>query len=130
MKQSSPKSILDLYDFLPLDGEDKIELHHTEGNLNLILFYESDETKVTQKTICFNSALQFSKGLFPGYSFFSCKEDNDVSLLDSLVEYEESEFLEKSIDKCIRDDFKHYRLFLHSVGIALHVIAKSIEVID
>jgi len=55
---------------------------------------------------------------------------NDVSLLDSLVEYAQSKFLEKSIDERILDDFKHYRLFLHSVGIALHIIAESIEIID
>jgi len=75
MKESSPKLVLDLYDFLPSDGEDEIELNYTDGNLNLILFYESEEGKVSQKTICFNNALQFSKELFPGYSLFSCKDD-------------------------------------------------------
>lgn len=130
MKLSNPKLILNLYNFLPQDGEDKIELHHIDGNLSLILFYESDEGIMSKKTIRFNSTLQCFQGLFPGFSFFTCKDDNDIPLIGSVVEYGRSEFLEKSVDECIRDDFKHYSLVLNTVGFAFEIIAESIEVMD
>jgi len=129
MKQSESELILNLYDFLPSDGEDNIELHYVDGNLNLILFYESDDGTESKKTIRFNSTLQYFQGLFPGFSFFTCKDDNNIPVVGSVVQYGRSEFLEKSVDKCIRDDFKHYSLALNTVGFAFDIIAESIEII-
>ena len=48
-------------------------------------------------------------------SFFSCPDDRNLPLLDSLVEYGYSGMLE-------------IRLFLHSIGVAIHVIAQSCEI--
>lgn len=130
MKLSNPKEIFDLNDILPPDGEDGVELHYVEGDLKIKLYYQSNDGADYNKTICFYSARHFIKGSFPGFSLFSCEQDTNISLLDSIVEYEESEFLESTLSASFVNDFKHFRVFFHSAGITMHVIAKSVEILD
>ncbi|SCX72438.1 MULTISPECIES: hypothetical protein [unclassified Pseudomonas] len=130
MKLSRPKKMFDMDSFLPLDGEDKVDMVYSGGDLSLEIFYESESCAggLAKKNIRFLNAKYFFKAPFPGYSIFVCPDDGDISLLNSLVEYELSELLD--IDGKTRGvaDYRHYRLFLHSVGVALHVIAKSFKI--
>lgn len=131
MKLFSPKKLFDFDSFLPSDGETRFEIFYSDGDLNIDIFYEiGDEIEEAKKNIRFLKTKHFFKSPFPGYSFFTCPDDRDMSLLNSLVEYEHSDMLdvERSIPGAT--NFKHYRFFLHSTGVAIHVIAKSCEISD
>ena len=132
MKLSNPIKVLDLESFLPPDGETKFELSYSQGDLNLNIFYESDDSELgeSQKSIRFLKAKHFFKSPFPGHSFFVCPDDRDLSLLDSMVEYENSEMLDAASESSGSVGYRHYRLFLHSSGVAMHVIAQSFEILD
>lgn len=132
MQLSNPKKVLDLDSFLPSDGEDGFEMSYSKGILNLVIFYEPEglELGEARKTIRFSPAKYFFKTPFPGYSFFICPDDRDISLLNSVVEYEYSDMVDIESKSLRTAGYKHYRLFLHSTGVALHVIAKSCEISD
>jgi hypothetical protein len=139
-----PIKILDLNDFLPPHGEDRIEIFTDGGALSLDIFYEM-ESRVEKLRIRFPHASYFCKTPFPGlgYGFPSNEKDQasesaqkDLSLLDSLVEYRKSKMVEMIHDftaksyghSGYRPDYRHYRLFLHSVGIAIQVISEPCEI--
>ncbi|WP_207281280.1 hypothetical protein [Pseudomonas sp. FW300-N2F2] len=130
MKLFRPKKLFDMDSFLPLGGEERVDMVYSGGDLSLDVFYESESCAdgLAKKNIRFLNAKYFFKAPFPGHSIFVCPEDGEISLLNSLVEYELSELLD--IDGRTRGvaDYRHYRLFLHSVGVALHVIAKSVKI--
>jgi hypothetical protein len=130
MQLSNPKQIINLDDFLPSDGETRFEMFFSDGVLNLDIFYETAdfESRDARRRIRFSQAKYFFKTPFPGYSFFSCPDDRELSLLNSLVEYEHSDMLEMECGASKRTDYRHYRLFLHSTGVAIHVIAQSCEI--
>lgn len=131
MKLSSPKKVFDLDNFLPPDGENSYDMSFSRGDLTLDIYYESDDSKGEQKKrVRFVKARHFFKSPFPGISFFDCPDDRDLSLLNSIVEYENSELLDKDSEFPGSSNYKHYRVFLHSVGAAIYVVAKSIEVSD
>ncbi|MDH4275677.1 MAG: hypothetical protein OEW08_11600 [Gammaproteobacteria bacterium] len=131
MRLSNPKRVFDLDDFLPPDGETKFEMFFSEGVLNLDIFYETDgsEARVSKRRIRFPQAKYFFKTPFPGYSFFSCPDDRELSLLNSLVNYEQSEMLDMERNTSGLTDYKHFRLFLHSSGAAIHVVSQSCEML-
>lgn len=130
MRLSSPKQVVNLDEFLPSDGETHFEMFFTDGTLSLDVFYEGDDQALDQEklSIHFNKAKYFFKTPFPGYSFFTCPDDRDLSLLNSLVEYEQSEMLDIERSPSGMMDYKHFRLFLHSTGAAIHVIAQSVNI--
>ena len=132
MNLAKPKRILNLNSFLPPGGEDGLDLSYHSGTLDLTIQYEKTggETGDARKVIRFMDAKYFFKTPFPGYSFFSCPDDRDVSLLSSLVEYEYSDMVEMDKKRYNINGYRHYRLFLHSVGFAVYVIAQSCEVLD
>ena len=132
MKLSRPKKVFDMDVFLPLDGEDRIDINYSGGDLRLDIFYEVEGAAdgIAKKSIRFLRAKYFFKSPFPGHDIFSCPDDGDISLLNSLVEYECSELLDIDGRTLGVADYRHYRLFLHSVGIAVHVMAKSFELTD
>jgi hypothetical protein len=132
MKLSNPPKLLDLDSFLPSDGETRFDMSYSGGTLNLDVFYEVEgfdlgEGKIS---ICFSRAKYLFKTPFPGYSFFTCLEDRDISLLNSLVEYGYSDMLDVDEKTSGVTGYKHYRLFLHSTGVAINVIAKSCEILN
>lgn len=129
-KLSKPKKVLDLDSFLPLDGEDRYEMFYSDRVLDLDIFYEPKDSDIgkAKRRIRFSQAKYFFKTPFPGYSFFTCPDDGDISLLSSLVEYEHSDILVMERESSGASDYRHYRLFLHSAGVAIHVIAESCEI--
>jgi len=128
VRLSGPKLVFDLDEFLPLDGESKVEIRYSNGVLNLDIFYERDGvTGDVRRTISFGQTWYFLKTPFPGYSFFDSPDDGDLSLLHSLVEYERSDWLARAPVISGDKRYKHYRLFLHSEGMAINVIAGSCE---
>ncbi|QIB04454.1 hypothetical protein GZ982_07050 [Pseudomonas fluorescens] len=118
--------------FLPLDGEERVDINYSDGDLNLDILYEVGEAAegVAKKSIRFLRAKYFFKSPFPGHNIFVCPDDGDISLLNSLVEYECSGLLDIDGRTLGVADYRHYRLFLHSVGVALYVVAKSFELSD
>lgn len=129
MKLRGARSVIDLDDLLPLDGESRFELLYTDGRLNLEILYEKDDTPgECKRTIGFFGAKYFFKTPFPGYRFFS--EGRDISLLNSLVEYEHSDMLAMVAAAPGDESLRHYRLFLHSSRVAIHVVARSCEMLD
>ncbi len=131
MKLSKPRKVLDLDDFLPADGEERFETSYSQGDLNLDIYYESDDSEEElRKIIRFTKARHFFKSPFPGVSFFNCVDDKAISLLNSIVEYEQSELLDKDLAAPGAAGYKHYRLFLHSSGVVIYVVAQSLEVLN
>jgi hypothetical protein len=127
MKLSSPIRIFNLDEFLPVDGESSFALHFSNGVLLMEIFYEDEESSSElMRSFRFESAKYFFKTPFPGYSFFTCVDDREISLLNSLVQYQTSEMLKQEMEASGASDYKHYRVFLHSSGVAIHVIAKTV----
>jgi len=130
VKLSNPRKVFDLDDFLPADGEDSFDISYSQGDLNLDIYYEPDDSEEELcKRIRFTKARHFFKSPFPGVSFFNCVDDKDLSLLNSIVEYEQSELLEKDSASPGSAGYKHYRLFLHSSGVVIYVVALSLDVL-
>lgn len=132
MKLSQPQKLLDLDTFLPPDGEDDFDLSYIDNYLTLNIFYDPELPDITRakKSIRFLWPNYFIKTPFPGHSFFSCPEDRDLSLLNCLVEYKNSDMLDIANKISGSPNFKHYRLYLQSEGAAIHIIAQSFEIID
>lgn len=130
MNLSGPKIIFDMDRFLPAEGETRANILYVSGDLNVHVFYEKEGFAEieAQLNIHFYRAKYFFKTPFPGFSFFSCQGDRELSLLNSIVEYEYSDMLEIERSMSGFSDYKHFRLFLHSIGEAIHVIAKSVDV--
>jgi hypothetical protein len=130
MQLSNPKRVVNLDEFLPPDGEARFEMSFIDGVLNLDVFYEAEgpTTHEVKRRILFNQAKYFFKTPFPGYSFFSCPDDRNLAMLNSLVEYEHSDMLDMERGSSGSAGYKHYRLFLHATGVAIHVIAQSCEI--
>lgn len=130
MQLSNPIEVLNLDDFLPSDGETRFEMYYVDRALSLDIFYEAKDSasRIAKRRICFSQAKYFFKTPFPGYSFFSCPDDRNLSLLNSLVEYANSDMLATEHQESGATDYKHYRLFLHSTGVAIHVIAQSFAI--
>ncbi|MBP6863169.1 MAG: hypothetical protein KBC57_12550 [Neisseriaceae bacterium] len=130
MQLSNPKQVLNLDDFLPSDGEDRIEMYFMDGDLSLDILYEIEdsEPRSAKCRVHFYYAKYFFKTPFPGYSFFSCPDDRKLSLLNSLVEYEHSDMVEMDGVTSRTKGYKHYRLFLHTTGVAIHVVAESCKI--
>lgn len=129
MKLSKPKEIYNLDKFLPPDGEDTVEISLSSGQLDIDIFYEPLESKKEQKkTIRFRDVRHFFKSPFPGVSLANCPDDRNLELLHSLVQYEYSELLDNDPGSIESSNYKHYRIFLHSVGMAIYVVAESTEI--
>lgn len=131
MNLSNPKRVINLSDFLPVDGESKFEMRYVDRVLNLEVIYDKDDTDQEFKRVfIFDQATFFLKTIFPGQSIFNYPNGRNISLDDSLVEYEHSDLLNSLARIDDRSGYKHYRLFLHSVGVAIHVISRSCELSD
>ncbi|MGH8451071.1 hypothetical protein [Pseudomonas sp.] len=130
IKLSKPKQLLDLDQLLPGGGENRFELFYSGTTLDLDVFYDAEDLSLgeVKKSIRFLGVTYFFKQPFPGYSFFSFKEDSDISTLGSLVEYGYSGMIVMRQGEELSSEDKHYRLFLHSVGAALYVIAASVDI--
>jgi hypothetical protein len=123
------KKVIDLDEFLPLDGEDRVDIFYEDGSLRLEIFYEStDGKRVSRLVIEFINADYFVKSPFPGYSLFNPRQEQDISLLHSLVEYEKSDWIDVACGGSAHETRKHYRIIFHSVGMALHVISGTCKV--
>lgn len=130
MQLSDPKEVLNLDGFLPSDGETGVEMRYGNRVLDLDIFYDSEFSKSgsAKRQLRFLEAKYFSKGPFPGPSLYRCPEDRKLALLNSLVAYSGSDILTMERQEFGKTDYKHYRLFLHSTGIAIHVVAESVEI--
>lgn len=127
MKLSHPIKVINLMEFLPPDGESRVEMSYVNRVLNIDIYFEKDdqECSLEKLILTFSSTAHFFKSPFPGYSFFSSPGDRDLSLLHSVVEYAQSDLVDIEQEIAGGTGLKHYRLFLHATGIAIHVIAKS-----
>ncbi|PVZ40276.1 hypothetical protein [Pseudomonas sp. CC120222-01a] len=131
MKLLKPLCRLDLGSFLPAEGEDRVEMVYADDALDVNVYYESEsaEGEESKKVIRFVWPSYFVKTPFPGHSLFNCPDDRDNPMLDCLVEYEVSDLL-MAINKAGSPSaHKHFRLYLQSEGMAIHVVAQSFEVL-
>ena len=126
MKTYNAKSVFDLDQFLPSDGEDSVELIYKDGSLFANIFYVDatlDQSMVL--SIEFKMAFYFIKSSIPGFSVFSYQQVLGLDMLGSLIEYDRSEWV-SSINQSTRlEGLKHYRIMLHSTGTVLDVACIS-----
>lgn len=130
MNLSSPKIAYDLRPILPLDGEDRIDIIHSGDSVLLRIIYQPAESP--REMVCginFVGVRFFIESPFPGAGVFFCPDDGIVEMLESLVEYDHSDLVEAESEFSGDDELRHYRIFLHSVGVAINVIAEKYEVL-
>lgn len=132
MKLFQPLCCLDLGALLPAEGEDRVEMIYADDALDVNIYFESDgaEGGESRKVIRFIWPSYFVKTPFPGYSFFNCPDDRDNPMLDCLVEYKVSDLLVAIDAAGSASVHRHFRLYLQSEGMAMHVVAQSFEVLD
>lgn len=125
---SSPKNLLNLYDFLPPDGEDGYKITTSKGLVELEIYFCSpqDDGAKSTRTIKFNRVLYFFSTPMLGHSFFESKGNDDVSIVGSLVEYGESGLVDENFRKTGLQGYRHFRVILPSSEIVISAVAKNV----
>jgi hypothetical protein len=118
--------VLNPYDWLPGHGENTVEIHTQNGDLSVLIPYDSEQGEL-KKELLFKQAFAFYKSSFPGVEDgcldFQSSVRDDVSL-GSLVEYPDSEAARAwSQHFGGRFNVKHYRIAFLSENILLVVFA-------
>jgi len=142
MKIGNPKLILDLYDWLPSDGESKVVFRSVGSDVVLDVLYENesldsdieDETiHYSKREIVFKSVKIFIKTPTPGFSLFeydSISESNKPEP-GSLIEYLSTDFAKNSMksyramfdrDSCER----HFSVQFLSANVGFHILAENV----
>lgn len=116
--------VLNPYDWLPGHGENTVEIHTQNGDLSVLIPYDSEQGEL-KKELLFKQAFAFYKSAFPGVSCLDLQSSfrDDVSI-GSLVEYPDSEAA-RAWSKHFggRFNVKHYRIAFMSENILLVVFA-------
>ncbi|MFZ5756302.1 MAG: hypothetical protein ACOY3X_05330 [Pseudomonadota bacterium] len=127
MNLSDPVELLDLDGLLPPDGESGYEISMTGNTLDVTVIFDSEGGGTGKICLRFFKAAYFYLSPFYGHSVFHIQGGEKSNFLGALVEYKNSDLLDA--DRALSGDFgrRHFRVFLHSVGVSIHVVACSFE---
>lgn len=136
-----------LYDFLPLHGEDDVEIVPDGDALRLKIFFEApDDSRKCVRVIEFVGVHDYVVDLVPGNATIPSPPDLDpdqiTSTLGSLIEYENSGWISaiyggpnRQVSKhyalrpfpvaAPRSGLKHYSVYFQSVEMVVHVACQS-----
>lgn len=128
MKVAGPKKVLNFRGYIPAGGEDFVNINYCGCDLTVEILCESEgeEGDEAVLTLKFVDARYFIKSSLPGIALLSASVDSDVSVLSHLVEYEWSEWVALDEQATGLSGYKHFRMFLHSVGLVLDVVANGV----
>ena len=132
MKTYNARKVFDFDDVLPLRGEDSVDVTSTE-NVTVQIFYTDSDTKEKMLLkLIFDYSGYLLLSTIPGYSVFEYEGKTDLSTLDSLVEYERSDWVDNIYKftewRGLR--LSHYKAFFLSAGIVLDVVSPSWRILD
>lgn len=138
MKISKPKALLDTYDWLPGYGESAVSLRIDGPDAILAVDYDGcssggDSPLRLRREIIFRSCKDIVQESFPGRSVFEYVGEVDCYNVGELVEFEESEFIDKAVARNIgasRLGLKHFCVQFMSENVAFHVIAADVELAE
>jgi len=131
MKAGNPKSVLDVYKWLPGHGENRIELRTKEHNLIIEIFYDSEKTQKEEcLSIRFVNICFYSFSSFPGVSANGIEYEKYKDF-DNLVEFQKSELANKwLLELPFYNKIRHYRIIFLSENMILEVLAIGYEVLQ
>ena len=133
MKTYNARKVFNFDDVLPLDGEDTVDIILLGGSVNVRIFYtDSDTDEKMLLTLIFDYSGYFLKSTIPGYGVFGYEGKTDPSTLDSLVEYERSDWVDNICKFTEWGGLRlsHYKAFFLSAGIVLDVVSPSWRILD
>ena len=133
MKARTPAVIERFYDWLPLDGEDKVIFSYSDGNATLDIEYR-DDGKLLVRKVTFERVSHIFKGPIPGIDFLAFEFGDERLDVDCLVEFKNSEFANAYTK--YRDDgigakliiWNHYFVAFTSSNIVFHIFATDVYV--
>ena len=143
LKIGSPQLILDLYDWLPSEGESKVSFRSAGVDVIVDVEYEkeplsSDEeaTLLCRREISFKFSRYFVKTPFPGGVFFEYDKNSQKPSVGGLTEFLDSEFAKNSIDTHQSmhggkmPKMRHFSVQFLSANIGFHVLAEDVVLSD
>ncbi len=139
MKLGNPKLLHDLYEWLPVNGESKVDFRSSGTDVIIEVIYEKElddgEEQTFKREIVFKSVHVFINSLFPGFSMFEfdSKEEFGYSWLRALSEYPDSELIAKNINTGLYDDAvlgRHFTVQFLCANVAFHVLASDVVLLE
>lgn len=144
LKIGSPQLILDLYEWLPIEGESKVSFRSAGVDVIVDVEYEkellsSDEGNATllcRREISFKFSRYFVKTPFPGGVFFDYDKNSQKPSVGGLTEFLDSEFAKNSIDAHQsmhggkEPKMRHFSVQFLSANIGFHVLAEDVLLSD
>lgn len=132
MRLSDPVKLWNLDEYIPSAGEDRVDLRYCGRDLYVDVWCNNEDGNGEFQVVGlhFIDVSYFIKGLVPGVSIFGSDTPIDASLLGHLIEYKWSELVRIGERESLRRGDRHFRFFLHSVGISVDAIAKDVHMLD
>jgi hypothetical protein len=143
-KIGSPQLILDMYDWLPSEGESKVSFRSIGLDVILDVEYERDisslgklnATLLCKREILFKYARYFIKNPFPGVMFFEYSKNSGKPTVGGLTEFFESEFAKNGTDVYqsmmggAAPKMRHFSIQFLSANVGFHVLAQDVLLSD
>jgi hypothetical protein len=137
MKIGMPRSVVDLYEWLPGYGESSVSVAADGTNLRVTIRYERDggnEAQLMERELSFIFAPVFLRHPFPGSFLFEMTGSADGLTLGHLSEFEFSEFRQAYVvslpihSPSRLPEVRHYAVQFLAENLGLHVLASGVEV--
>lgn len=127
------KQVLDLYQWLPSYGENSVTCIYKDGNLNVEILYDSNNSDSEEKkTIVFKHACFFSCSSFPGVEMMDIKY-GDIGNTGGLNEFAVStgkDLWSAHYRHLGIDDIRHFFILFLAVNKRIEVFAAEFYVIN
>lgn len=139
MKVGQPRSIINLYNWLPGYGESEVVAKMEKMDLRLTIRYEKeieDETRIMAMDITFVRARMFLKQPFPGGWIFDSIDAVSPIELGHVSEYVVSEFIQRFLDKqrstfrYAPTDVRHFTVQFLYENMEFHILASDVFIGD
>ena len=127
-KVGSPTQVLSLYEWLPADGESKVEFHSVGLDVVVRIQFDTD-IGVAVRELRFIHACAFHIEAMPGIRGIDLASTSKNPSIGNLIEYENSEWADAWTlhfgQRGNRSVFHHYEILFLSENRAVSVVAKS-----
>lgn len=136
MKIGMPRSVVDLYEWLPGYGESAVSIASEGSSLRVTVRYERDceeEMQLMERDLIFIYSPVFLRHSFPGDFLFEMTGGTDGFTVGHLSEFGFSEFCQaygvsQSIYSPSRlPEVKHYSVQFLAENLGLHILASGVE---
>ncbi|UPG89472.1 hypothetical protein L2Y96_19060 [Luteibacter aegosomaticola] len=137
MKVGQPRSIINLYDWLPGYGESEVRAAMEGADLRLSVLYEKevdDDLRIMKIDLIFVRARMFLKQSFPGGWMFESIAAENLIELGHVSEYVVSDFVQRFLEKqraafhYAPTDVRHFNVQFLYENIEFHILASDVLV--